>query len=59
MKSMFVCPIMCSIFSFVIHCRLSAISKITRATKTEVYMLMATPSQRVTAKPRIWSVPTM
>ena len=57
MKSMFVCPITCSIFTLVIHCRFSAMSKITRATKTEVYMLMATPSQRVTAKPLTWSVP--
>ena len=59
MKSMFVWPITRSILTLVIHCRFSAMSKITRATNTEVYMLVATPSQRVTAKPLTWSVPMM
>ncbi len=57
MKSMLVCLITCIMLSLVTQPRFSATSKITWATKTEVKMLMAVPSHKVTAKPLIWSVP--
>jgi hypothetical protein len=37
----------------------SAMSKITRATKTAVNKLISKPIINVTANPLIWSVPTM
>ena len=58
MKSMCVSPMTCSILSLVSHCCLSAISKITRATNSEVQMLSMAPSKKVMAKPLTCSVPT-
>ncbi len=57
MKSIFVPPMIRIMVSLVSQRRRSAMSKITREQKMAVYMLITTPSHKMTAKPLICSVP--